>query len=144
MKGDPGVVRHRWRTHLKNATSEGAVLELVRTYLAEWPSDEVASLPLNAWPANIRSRGDIMSWMFRIGDAHSKFKGDPAVLVRLQELLLFLTHAAVRVTQIGAGMSDAPAVNDAAAAPEAQRSTANGIEKNGHAKKDKPVTDEES
>ena len=138
------MVRHRWRTHLKNATSEAAVIQLVRTYLAEWPSDEVASLPVDAWPTSIRSRGDIMSWMFRIGDAHSKFKGDSAVLARLQELLLFLTHAAVRVTQIGAGMSDAPAVNDAGNSAEPQRSTVNGIEKNGHEKKkDKPVTDEE-
>jgi hypothetical protein len=135
------VVRHRWRTHLKSATSEAAVLQLVRTYLSEWPNDEVASLPPDAWPMSVRSRSDIMSWMFRIGDAHGKFKGDPAVLARLQELLLFLTHAAVRVTQIGAGMSDGPAVNDSGS-HEAQRSTANGIEKNGHAKSDKPVTDE--
>ncbi len=137
------MVRHRWRTHLKNATSESAVLQLVRTYLSEWPVDEVTSLPTDAWPGSVRSRADIMSWMFRIGDAHGKFKGDPAVLARLQELLLFLTHAAVRVTQISSGMTDGPAMNDPVQ-QEAQRSTANGIEKNGHAKKDKPVTDEES
>ena len=133
------MVRHRWRTHLKNAASEAAVIELVRTYLAEWPSGEVASLPLDAWPTSIRSRSDIMSWMFRIGDAYSKYKGDSAVLARLQELLLFLTHSGVRVTQIGTGMSDAPAVNDSGNSHEAQRSTVNGIEK----MHDKPVTDEE-
>ena len=105
-------VRHRWRTHLKNATSEQDVLQLVRVFLSEWPSDEVASLPPDAWPGSMRNRSDIKSWMFRIGDAHGKFKGDPAVLARLQELLLFLTHAAVRVTQIGAGMTDGSAVND--------------------------------
>ncbi len=116
------------------------MIELVRTYLAEWPSGEVASLPLDAWPTSIRSRSDIMSWMFRIGDAYSKFKGDPAVLARLQELLLFLTHTAVRATQIGTGMSDPRAVNDAVDSHEAQRSTVNGIEK----KHDKPVSGEES
>jgi len=137
------VVRHRWRTHLKNAAHEAAVLDLVRTYLSEWPIDEVASLPPDAWPMSVRSRSDIMSWMFRIGDAHGKFKGDPAVLARLQELLLFLTHAAVRVTQIGAGMTDGPAVNDAHSA-ESHRATANGIEKHGTGMKDKPVTDEEN
>ena len=136
------MVRHRWRTHLKNATSEAAVVQLIRTYLSEWPVDEVGSLPPDAWPTGVRTRSDIMSWMFRIGDAYSKFKGDPAVLARLQELLLFLTHAAVRVTQIGTGMTDGPAVNDAVSSDEAQRSTANGIEKNGHERKDKPVTDE--
>jgi hypothetical protein len=135
---------------LKSATSEQDVLQLVRTYLSEWPSDEVGSLPLDSWPTSIRGRSDVMSWMFRIGDAHGKFKGDPAVLARLQELLLFLTHAAVRVTQIGAGMTDGPAVNDATNSHEAHRSTVNGIEKNGvekngveKQKKDKPVTDEE-
>jgi hypothetical protein len=124
---------------LKNAASEADVLQLVRTYLSEWTADEVASLPADSWPTSARSRSDIMSWMFRIGDAHGKFKGDPAVLARLQELLLFLTHAAVRVTQIGAGMTDGPAVNDAGNSHDAPRSTANGIEK----KADKPLTDEE-
>jgi hypothetical protein len=137
------MVRHRWRTHLKNATTEAAVLELVRTYLSEWTTAEVASLPVDSWPTIVRSRSDIMSWMFRIGDAHGKFKGDPAVLARLQELLLFLTHAAVRVTQIGAGMIDSPAVNDAGSSHDTHRSTANGIEKPAVEKKDKPVTDEE-
>ena len=119
------------------------MVQLVRAYLAEWPGDEVASLPPDSWPSNIRSRSDIMSWMFRIGDAHGKFKGDPAVLARLQELLLFLTHAAVRVTQIAAGMTDGPASNDSGSSHEPRRSTVNGIDGT-HGAKDKPVTDEES
>jgi hypothetical protein len=106
------VIRHRWRTHLKSATTEQAVVALVRDYLGEWDREEVASLPDAAWPTTIRSRTDIMSWMFRIGEIHSKFRGPAAALMRLQELLLFFTHAAVRVTQIAASREHPPANED--------------------------------
>jgi len=96
------VIRHRWRTHLKNAATEAAVVELVQGYLAEWTAQEIRSLPGAAWPGKIRDRADIMSWMFRVGEAHAHFRGDATSLARLQELLLFFTHAAVRATQIAA------------------------------------------
>lgn len=96
------MIRHRWRTHLKNATTESAVVDLVQAYLGEWTAQEIRSLPGSAWPGKIRDRSDIMSWMFRVGEAHAHFRGESAALARLQELLLFFTHAAVRVTQIAA------------------------------------------
>jgi hypothetical protein len=103
------VIRHRWRTHLKAATTEAAVVDLVRGYLGEWTAQEIRSLPGAAWPARIQDRSDIMSWMFRVGEVHARFRGDSASLARLQELLLFFTHAAVRVTQIGAQPEQGPA-----------------------------------
>lgn len=106
------MIRHRWRTHLKSATTEDAVVSLVRDYLGEWDPEEVDSLPPHVWPGEIRDRADIMSWMFRIGEVHGKFRGASTALMRLQELLLFFTHAAVRVTQIAAGVEHHPA-NDA-------------------------------
>jgi hypothetical protein len=96
------VIRHRWRTHLKSAATEAAVVDLVQAYLAEWTPQEIRSLPGAAWPGKIQNRADIMSWMFRVGEVHAHFRGDAASLARLQELLLFFTHAAVRVTQIAA------------------------------------------
>jgi hypothetical protein len=96
------VIRHRWRTHLKNAATEAAVVDLVHAYLAEWTAQEIRSLPGAAWPGKIGDRSDILSWMFRVGEVHARFRGDAASLARLQELLLFFTHAAVRVTQIAA------------------------------------------
>jgi hypothetical protein len=96
------VIRHRWRTHLKNAATEADVVDLVQAYLAEWTAQEIRSLPGAAWPGRIRERADIMSWMFRVGEVHAHFRGDAAALARLQELLLVFTHAAVRVTQIAA------------------------------------------
>ena len=105
------MIRHRWRTHLKGATSESAVVDLVRAYLGEWAAAEVRSLPREAWPGRIAQRSDIMSWMFRVGEVHAQFRGDAIVLGRLQELLLFFTHAAVRVTQIAAH-GEGPSAND--------------------------------
>lgn len=105
------MIRHRWRTHLKSATTEAAVVALAGDYLAEWDAEEIASLPSDTWPGKIMGRADIMSCMFRIGEVHSKFRGSAAALARLQELLLFFTHAAVRVTQIAAA-ADHPSAND--------------------------------
>lgn len=103
------MIRHRWRTHLKSATTEDGVVGLVRDYLREWDREEIESLPPQTWPAEIRDRSDIMSWMFRIGEVHSRFRGAATALMRLQELLLFFTHAAVRVTQIAAAADHGPA-----------------------------------
>lgn len=103
------MIRHRWRTHLKTANTEAAVVDLVRGYLGEWTPQEIRSLPGAAWPGKVESRSDIMSWMFRVGEVHARFRGDAASLARLQELLLFFTHAAVRVTQIAAQPQQGPA-----------------------------------
>ena len=103
------MIRHRWRTHLKSATTEEGVVALVRDYLREWDPEEIESLPEHAWPDAVRDRSDIMSWMFRIGEVHGKFRGTSMALMRLQELLLFFTHAAVRVTQIAAAAEHHPA-----------------------------------
>jgi hypothetical protein len=118
------VIRHRWRTHLKSAATEDDVVALVRNYLGEWDPDEIESLPPHTWPGEVRDRADIMSWMFRIGEVHSKFRGNSASLMRLQELLLFFTHAAVRVTQIAAASEHPPANDPAMKRLECARPTA--------------------
>ena len=120
------MIRHRWRTHLKNATTEADVVDLVRGYLAEWTAQEIRSLPGSAWPGNVRDRADILSWMFRAGEAHAHFRGDAASLARLQELLLFFTHAAVRVTQIAATPRDSSA-NDEPRGGEGARCRSEGV-----------------
>jgi len=114
------VIRHRWRTHLKSASTQETVVALVRDYLREWEPAEIRSLPPGCWPGNIGERSEIMSWMFRIGEIHSRFRGSPAALLRLQELLLFFTHAAVRVTQIAAA-ADHPSANEESRSAECAR-----------------------
>ena len=109
------MIRHRWRTHLKSASTQEAVVALVGDYLREWGPEEIAALPPGSWPGAIGDRSDIMSCMFRIGEIHSRFRGAPASLMRLQELLLFFTHAAVRVTQIAATAEHSPANEDSRA-----------------------------
>lgn len=94
------MIRFRWRTHLKQANDEAEVLILVHEYLATWRSDERACLPPAAWPESIASARDVTRWTFRLGEMHSEYHGDSEGLKRLQELWLFFTHAAVRLTQL--------------------------------------------
>jgi hypothetical protein len=93
-------VRFKWRTHLKAAQKEQDVLVLIRAYMAEWKDEEIARLPAGAWPRILESRKDVLAMAFRIGQAHTHFSGSPAELASIQELLLFMTQASVRITQL--------------------------------------------
>lgn len=94
------MIRFRWRTSLKQATDEPQVLRLVHEYLDTWRNEERACLPPAAWPTDISSARDVTRWTFRLGELHSEYHGDAEGLKRLQELWLFFTHAAVRLTQL--------------------------------------------
>ena len=93
-------VRFRWRTYLRGAATEAAVVEVVRTYLAAWSPEEVSRLPVGAWPLPIGTGRELVREALKIGQAHGAFEGTRASLVLLQELLLFMTQASVRATQL--------------------------------------------
>jgi hypothetical protein len=93
-------VRFRWRTYLRGATNDQAVVEIVRTYLATWSAEEVSRLPANAWPVPIKTGKDLVRETLKIGQAHSVFAGSRSSLALLQELLLFMTQASVRSMQL--------------------------------------------
>lgn len=100
------MIRHRWRSHIKNTQDEAQLLALVRDYLAEWTPLEREQLPAAAWPARITSKKELAQWAFRLGELHAEFTGGPPqTLARLQDMLLFFTHASVRMAQL----SHAPA-----------------------------------
>ena len=93
-------VRFRWRTYLRSATTEQAVVELVRIYLDSWSPEEVARVPAGTWPVSITTGREVMHEALKIGQAHSAFSGTRASLALLQELLLFMTQASVRAAQL--------------------------------------------
>ena len=93
-------VRFRWRTYLRSATTEQAVVELVRVYLDSWSPEEIARVPAGAWPGPVASGRDLIRETLKIGQAHSTFSGSRASLALVQELLLFMTQASVRATQL--------------------------------------------
>ena len=94
------MVRRSWRTELKSATTEKDVLDVVTRFQAEWPATEVAQLPRGAWPSRAATRADVLSHAAILGALHSRFEGPAASLPGLQEMLLFFTHAAVRIAQL--------------------------------------------
>ena len=93
-------VRFRWRTYLRSALTEQAVIDLVRQYLDSWKPEEISRLPAEAWPRDIASGRDLIRETLKIGQAHSEFKGVRTSLALVQELLLFMTQASVRATQL--------------------------------------------
>lgn len=93
-------VRFRWRTYLRSALTEQAVIDLVREYLQSWKAEEISRVPAAAWPAPIHSGKDLVRETLKIGQAHSQFAGNRASLALVQELLLFMTQASVRAVQL--------------------------------------------
>jgi hypothetical protein len=76
------------------------VIDLVRQFLESWKADEIARLPAGAWPGEMRNGRDLIRETLKIGQLHSQFAGNRASLALTQELLLFMTQASVRVTQL--------------------------------------------
>lgn len=102
-------VRFRWRTYLRSATTEQAVVDIVRTYLESWSPEELARLPVAARPTPMTTGRELVHEALKIGQAHSVFSGERASLALLQELLLFMTQASVRATQLTPLPGEAPA-----------------------------------
>ncbi len=96
------MVRHSWRTELKAATAESDVLAVVQRYLHEWSEAEIAALPSGAWPRPPRSRRELLAHGMKLAELHAEYAGTSPALRLLQELLLFLTHAGVRISQLAA------------------------------------------
>jgi hypothetical protein len=105
-------VRFRWRTYLRSATTEDAVIDVVRVYLDSWSPDEIARVPAGVWPQSVRTGRELIREALKVGQAHSAFAGTRQGLALLQELLLFLTQASVRVAQL------TPLPGEAASIPE--------------------------
>lgn len=96
------MLRHSWRTQLKAAANEADVLSVVQRYLEEWKPDEIAALAAGAWPTDVKSPAAVLAHSLVLGRLHADFAGDLDALQPLQELLLFFTHAAVRMARVAA------------------------------------------
>ena len=98
---DLALIRHRWRSHIKGAADEAALLAVTNTYLKEWTWAERLRLPREAWPERVESGKSLSEWTFRLAELHREFQDGPWPMVEgLENLLLFFTHASVRRAQL--------------------------------------------
>ena len=95
------MIRSKWRTLLKGASTETEVIVLVRSFMGTWSADEIAAIPREAWPGHVVTPRDVMQAAMRLAAMHADYQGNEAGLALLQELLLFMTQAAVRVKHLG-------------------------------------------
>lgn len=97
------MIRRSWRTQLKAATTQEAVLSVVSHFLDEWTPQEVNALPPQAWPRGLATKADVVQHALRLSQLHAEFPASPTHgLQGVQEMLLFFTHAAVRISQLAA------------------------------------------
>ena len=104
------MVRHSWRTHLKAAADERAVVDVVARYLAEWKPAEVEALPDGAWPTRLPTPRAVIEHAVQLARLHAAHDVARGGLAYLQEMLLFFTHASVAITRLAAvrGEVDCP------------------------------------
>ena len=102
------MVRYSWRTAFKNAASPDEVLGVVAQFLDEWKPAEIALLPPGGWPPQLASRDALIQYTLHLGEIHGRFRERGEALAKLQELLLFFTHASVRITQVEAFGAEPP------------------------------------
>ncbi|HZZ94013.1 MAG TPA: hypothetical protein VFE23_15740 [Usitatibacter sp.] len=109
------MIRRSWRTRLKASVTPEAVLTVVSQFLEEWSPPEIADLPEGAWPRPLVSKSDVVAHALKLGNMHAVYSGPANRLGGLQEMLLFFTHAAVRIAHLAAIASleeiPAPRVN---------------------------------
>jgi hypothetical protein len=96
------VIRRSWRTQLKASTTQEAVLTVVSQFLEEWSPGEIAALPREARPGRLLSKSDVVRHALDLGRIHADYAGTPGHLAGLQEMLLFFTHASVRIAHLAA------------------------------------------
>ena len=92
-----------WRNLIRTSTHEDEVIELVRGHMARWSPEEIARLPEDCRPPRIRDAEDISRWAFCLASTHCSQQrmavDDEALLDRMLE---FVTHAAVRLSELKA------------------------------------------
>ena len=92
-----------WRNLIATASHEEEVIELVRAHLARWSPEEIASLPEDCRPPRIRDAEDISRWAFELASTHcSTQRMSPDDEALLERMLEYVTHAAVRLSELKA------------------------------------------
>lgn len=99
---------HSSQSLIAEALTERDVVSCVRDHLALWSPEEIAHLPEDCRPRRIRDGEDIDRWAFALAQAHcgTPAEGDDEYL--LTKMLVFVTQAAMRLTQLKAVHEDGP------------------------------------
>lgn len=98
-----------WRNLIRDSASEDEVVSLVRDHMARWTPEEIARLPEDCRPGRIRDSDDVSHWAFLLASTHCSgtVHGDDEPL--LDRMLEFVTHAAIRLSELKA---EAPAAQE--------------------------------
>jgi hypothetical protein len=91
-----------WRNLIRGSTHEDEVIDLVRAHMARWSPEEMARLPEDCRPPRIRDAEDLSRWAFALASTHCSQRLPEADEALLDGMLEFVTHAAVRLSELKA------------------------------------------
>lgn len=90
----------RWRSRIRSARDDEAVVSVVVDYEAAWAPGDIARLPRNCWPGRVRDRDDVAAWAVHLAREELKVADDTDGHVLLHCLAAVFSEAAVRLTQV--------------------------------------------
>lgn len=91
-----------WQPHLAAASTEPEVVAVVRDYLATWSPDEIARLPQECRPGRIKDGEDVARFAFELATCHCGAALPDADDELLTRMLVVVSHACTRISEIGA------------------------------------------
>jgi len=90
-------MRRAYLDLLRASTSERAVVQLARSYLADWSPAELASIPDTCRPGKIADGEDVADVAFNLTRARIESKGAQALL---EEMEGFFANACAKLSEL--------------------------------------------
>jgi len=91
------TMRSAYRDLLRATTSERAVIQLARSYLAEWTPAELASIPEKCRPGKIADGEDVADLAFNLTHARIQSRGSQMLL---EEMEGFFAYACAKLSEL--------------------------------------------
>jgi hypothetical protein len=89
-----------WRQRIQEASSEQAVVEVVRAYLDGWTPAQTGALPAACRPVGVNDRDDVCSWAVTVARERLKSRPGGESEDLIEALTETLREAATRLSQL--------------------------------------------
>ena len=89
-----------WKPLIQSASTEDALVNLMRDYVESWTSEEMLALPLQCRPGRIRDRDDVCDWAVVLAREELKVNSEEVGTHLLHHIAATFREAASRLTQL--------------------------------------------
>ena len=92
-----------WQARIRQASSEEAVLAIVREFVQSLPRDGLARLPASSRPDGVGARDEVIALNVQVARDELLCNGPAEVRELLREMVTVLTEASTRLSSLSLG-----------------------------------------